>query len=127
MTRTPAAHRLVTKKARQERAWRRAMHRMPMRWVLPAGPPLSADQIAEMMRHAPLMVMPEEPTYGYGPIPREARAAYDREFHTTRYPISMTGVTAEEWAEHMRKVGQAYGYTAGEYSAGKRSDGEEGA
>lgn len=90
MTHTPAAHRLLTKKARQERAWRRAMYRMPMRWVLPAGPPMSADQMAEMMRHAPLMVIPEEPTYGYG-------------------PIAMTGVTAEEWAEHMRKVGQAYG------------------
>lgn len=108
MTRSPAAHRLVTKKARQERALRRAMYRnpyfrVPMRWVTGAQPDLSADQMAEMMRHAPLMAMPEEPTYGYG-------------------PIAMTGVTAEEWAEHMRKVGQAYGYTASEYSAGKRNE-----
>lgn len=96
MTRSPAAHRLVTKKARQERAWRRQTRRnYRQRYVL--GWDGSSDDIAL------------------------TAAAYDREFHTTRYPISMTGVTAEDWAEHMRKVGQAYGYTAGEYSAGKRN------
>jgi hypothetical protein len=74
MKRSPAAHRLSTKKARQERAWRRAMYRMPMRWVLPAGPPLSADQVAEMMRHAPLMVITDEATYGHGSFPRKEGA-----------------------------------------------------
>lgn len=34
MNRSPAAHRLLTKKARQERAYRRALYRMPYRVVL---------------------------------------------------------------------------------------------
>lgn len=74
MTRSPAARRLLTKKARQERAWRRAMYRMPMRWVTGVQPDLSADQVAEMMRHAPLMVVPDEATYGHGPFPRKEGA-----------------------------------------------------
>lgn len=72
MTRSPAAHRLLTKKARQERAWRRAMYRMPMRWVTGVGEPFGEGEIAEMMRRAPLMVITDEATtYGHGPFPRK--------------------------------------------------------
>jgi hypothetical protein len=116
MSRNPAAHRLATKKARQERAWRRALYRMPLRYV--TG--IDSASVEEWGRYAdrmPLMVLPEPAMsveYRRHVERAEAQAAYDREFHTSRYPVSMLGVTAEEWAEHMRKAGQAYGVSLSE-------------
>lgn len=81
MTRSPAAHRLVTKKARQERAWRRQTRRnYRQRYML--GWDGSSDDIA-------------------------LTAAYEREFHSSRYPIYVVGTTPESWLSppRLRSVG----------------------
>lgn len=81
MKRTPAAHRLATKKARQERAWRRQTRRnYRQRYML--GWDGSNDDIA-------------------------LTAAYEREFYSSRYPISVVGATPESWFSppHLRSVG----------------------
>jgi hypothetical protein len=85
MSRTPAAHRLATKKARAQRAYVRALRRhYPIRYVTGISPDVSPEELARQMAAAPIMVIPE-PRMGM-----------------------QHGLTAEEWGEHLSRVGKEY-------------------
>lgn len=56
MKRSPEAHRLATRKTRAERAYRRALYRMPLRWITGVSP---EDIDPDTLLPGRLMYMPE--------------------------------------------------------------------